>query len=143
MEHDDCPFCKIARGDDPATHLIWEAETWVAFFPLEPATTGHTLIIPRMHVPNFWDLDEKLAHELTDASLMVGRAVGTVLSPDGLNLITSAGEAAEQTIFHLHLHIVPRWVGDKFGHIWPKDGHADDTALASTARQIKAALSAQ
>jgi histidine triad (HIT) family protein len=114
----DCPFCAIARGEDESVEVISEAEFWLAFFPRAPATPGHTLVIPRKHVPDLWAADRHLAAELTGAAIRVGRAIQGAVEPEGLNLITSAGEAAEQTVFHLHLHLVPRWADDRLG-IWP------------------------
>jgi histidine triad (HIT) family protein len=114
----DCPFCAIARGDDESVEVIAEAETWLAFFPTAPATPGHTLVIPRRHVPDLWTADSRLAEELTDAAVRVGRAINVAIEPEGMNLITSAGGAAEQSVFHLHLHLVPRWNDDALD-IWP------------------------
>jgi histidine triad (HIT) family protein len=92
---------------------------WVAFFPNEPATPGHTLIIPREHIPDLWACGPELAADLMGAAVLVGRAVSAAVAPDGMNLITSAGSAAGQTVFHLHLHVVPRWTSDPIGEIWP------------------------
>jgi histidine triad (HIT) family protein len=102
--------------------VVWRATSWVAFFPLNPATPGHTLVVPRGHVTDLWQLGSPLASELIDASIQIGLAIRAALEPEGLNLITSAGAAAEQSVFHLHLHLVPRWHEDGFGHIWPNRG---------------------
>jgi diadenosine tetraphosphate (Ap4A) HIT family hydrolase len=114
----DCPFCAIARGEDASVEVISEADSWLAFFPTAPATPGHTLVIPRKHVRDLWAADLHLAEELTGAAVRVGRAIKAAVEPEGINLITSAGEAAEQTVFHLHLHLVPRWANDRLD-IWP------------------------
>src|SRR5680860_1101304 len=84
-----CDFCDIARGAAPETERVWEAESWLAFFPLDPATPGHTLNIPRTHVTDLWDVKRPLDEQLIHASIQMGRAIRTALSPDGLNLITS------------------------------------------------------
>jgi histidine triad (HIT) family protein len=115
---EDCKFCEIARGNSTA-EIVCEGEHWVAFFPLEPATPGHTLVIPRDHIRDLWEASESQGRDLMSAVLRVGRGIEVALHPDGLNLITSAGAAAEQTVEHLHLHVVPRWTDDGFGHIWP------------------------
>jgi histidine triad (HIT) family protein len=117
----DCAFCRVGRGDDTSVQPVCEGSTWVAFFPIEPATPGHTLVIPREHVPDFWRLPLPLASDLSAAAIRVGNAIVRALSPAGMNLITSSGEAAEQTVFHVHLHIVPRWTDDGFGRIWPPE----------------------
>jgi len=132
-----CPFCAIARGLDRSVEVVSEGDTWVAFFPHEPATPGHTLVIPRTHVVDLWQLEPNLATDLMEAVVGVGRAIDTALSPEGMNLITSAGKTAEQTVFHLHLHIVPRWERDGFGRIWPTEGRFQDTDLEDFADRIR------
>jgi len=134
----DCDFCAIARGEG-SSEIVCEGETWVAFFPLEPATPGHTLVIPRTHVPDLWSLDPADAGEIMNAVIRVGRAIDRALSPHGMNLITSAGEAASQTVYHLHLHLVPRWDGDGFGRIWPHESHVSDRQERDAAVRVRAA----
>ena len=104
-------------------------EGWVAFFPLDPATPGHTLIIPRVHVEDLWDAGPEIASQLIQAAVKVGNAVRSAIDPEGMNLITSAGSAAEQTVFHLHIHVVPRWRGDGFGAIWPSETRYENESL--------------
>lgn len=134
-----CAFCAIARGQDQSVEVVAEGNTWVAFFPLDPATPGHTLVIPREHVANLWEAEPKLGGELMEASIRVGRAISNALSPDGMNLITSAGSAAEQTVFHLHLHLVPRWRQDGFGQIWLANSKYEDKRLEPVAERIRQA----
>lgn len=135
-----CDFCAIARGEDDAAEVVCSAENWVAFFPLEPATPGHTLVIPRTHVPDLWAADAELAAELMRACVRVGRAIQQSVTPEGMNLISSAGSAAEQTVFHLHIHLVPRWHRDGFGAIWPRGPrYEDELLLEGIADRIRAA----
>jgi diadenosine tetraphosphate (Ap4A) HIT family hydrolase len=89
---DGCDFCAIARGADQSVEVVCEADTWIAFFPLKPATPGHTLVIPRRHVPDLWSADPPLASDLITAVIQVGRAIQAALTPDGMNLIRSSGE---------------------------------------------------
>jgi len=135
-----CPFCAIARGDDGSVEIVCEDQGWVAFFPLEPATPGHTLIIPRHHVRHLWVMDSADARALMGAVVRVGAAIDEALNPEGLNLITSAGEAAEQTVFHLHLHVVPRWQRDGF-KIWPPDRPFPEQLKEEAAERIRQACS--
>lgn len=135
----NCAFCAIARGDDQTVEIVCEDERWIAFFPLNPATPGHTLVVPRTHVADLWKVDLPLAGELMEAVIRVGRAIDTSLHPHGMNLITSAGETAEQTVFHLHLHVVPRWQRDGFGRIWPVDGKYEDADVEDVADLIRGA----
>jgi histidine triad (HIT) family protein len=101
------------------------------------------LVIPKVHVSDLWAIEQPLDSELLAAAVWVGRAVTRALRPDGMNLITSKGPSAEQTIFHLHFHIVPRWNDDGFGKIWPETKTAvlNDADLASIAARIRDAIS--
>jgi histidine triad (HIT) family protein len=134
MSVDACEFCEIVRGEAPAK-IVSETEQTLAFFPLNPATLGHTLLIPKQHVATLWELEPDLAVALARALLPLAHAIRTALTPDGFNVINSAGEAASQSVFHLHIHLVPRWFDDHVGEIWPpKTDWArgeEDTALAS------------
>jgi histidine triad (HIT) family protein len=118
QSRDGCPFCAIADGRDEKAEIVCAGAGWVAFFPTDPATPGHTLVSPRRHVTDLWSVDRELGDELFAASVKVGKAVREAVDPEGMNLITSSGEAAEQTVFHLHLHLVPRWSEDRLD-IWP------------------------
>jgi diadenosine tetraphosphate (Ap4A) HIT family hydrolase len=138
---ESCEFCRIARGEEDSAEIISEGDRWIAFFPLKPATPGHTLVIPREHVADLWQADQSLAADLMGAVIRVGRAIDAALIPEGMNLITSSGEAAEQTIYHLHLHVVPRWRNDGFGHIWPPRGDLAGIDLDGVADRIRAAAS--
>ncbi len=137
-----CAFCAIARGQDPSVKVVAEADDWVAFFPLEQATKGHTLVIPREHIPDLWHVKSPLDALLMEAVTQVGQAILAGLEPDGMNLITSAGDAAEQTVFHVHLHLVPRWADDGFSKIWPRINEYDDADLSEAADRIRGALQA-
>lgn len=136
-----CDFCAIAQGKDQSAEVVCQDGSWIAFFPLNPATPGHTLVIPRRHIVDLWEVEAPLDAELMAAVIRVGRAIDTALSPEGMNLITSAGKTAEQTVFHLHLHIVPRWQRDGFGRIWPIEGTFEDANLDDFADRIRAACS--
>jgi histidine triad (HIT) family protein len=137
----DCPFCAAAAGS-PTTPVVYETSDVVALFPLEPAALGHTLVLPRKHVPDVFALDRADALPLTDAVLRMGHAIRRALHPDGLNIITSSGAAASQTILHLHVHLVPRWDDDAFGEIWPRPAPTiPQDALERAAHSIRLALS--
>jgi histidine triad (HIT) family protein len=117
-----CEFCRIIRGETDA-HIVWEDGSAMAFFPLAPAVAGHTLVVPKDHVTNYWAAGEPVVQHLASAVLLVGVGIQRALQPDGMNLISSAGEAASQSVFHLHMHVVPRWSHDRIGQIWPPDKH--------------------
>ncbi len=136
----NCEFCKIARNDGDSAQVVADGASWIAFFPREPATPGHTMIIPRSHVTDLWELDTDLGSDLMTAVIEVGKAIGKALNPDGMNLISSAGAAAEQSVFHLHLHVVPRWSSDGIDQIWPPREPMNITLREGLAEQIRSAL---
>lgn len=137
--HPECVFCAIAQGADRSVEILCEGDTWIAFFPETPATPGHTLVIPRTHVPDLWSADSRTGANLMGAVIRVGRAIQSALVPDGMNLISSAGNAAEQTVFHLHLHVVPRWQQDELD-IWPPKKPMQQEIKDNMAESIRAAL---
>lgn len=124
----ECAFCKIIQHRDPDVREVYRDEHVMAFLPLEPATLGHTLVVPRKHIPDIWNVDEDTAAHLSKAVVRLSKAVEVAIGPEGLNIIQSNGEAASQTVFHLHVHIVPRWTGDAVGRIWPPETNYSEPA---------------
>lgn len=118
MATTSCPFCAIIMGEGWARE-IYRDDHAVAFFPLRPAALGHTLVVPRRHIPDIWELPEADAACLSRTVLRVAAALRAAVTPDGLNIIQSNGVAATQTVPHLHVHLVPRWAADAMGPIWP------------------------
>jgi histidine triad (HIT) family protein len=139
----NCSFCAIASGRDDSVEVVCEGSDWVAFFPLDPATPGHTLVIPRHHVPDLWSAEPELGATLMRAAMEVGSAIWSVLVPDGMNLITSSGAAAEQTVRHLHLHVVPRWAGDGIDEIWPPKRPMGERLKDDAAERIRNACAGE
>lgn len=117
----DCPFCEIVHREDRDVREVYRDDRVVAFFPTEPATLGHTLVVPREHVPDIWSLDEELAADLGRVVVRLSAAVRRAVAPEGLNIIQSNGASATQTVMHLHVHLLPRWEGDAVGRIWPPE----------------------
>lgn len=134
-----CDFCEIVAKDEPA-RVVLRTKDVVAFFPTHPATLGHTLVIPTSHLADIWELDESTATRLSLAALKVARAIRCGLRPDGLNIIQSNGSAATQSVFHLHVHVVPRWVDDAMGPIWPAETHWSEDAKNGCLNKIRAGL---
>jgi ATP adenylyltransferase len=114
-----CEFCEIVGRDDPDVREVYRDENVVAFFPTEPAVLGHVLVVPRRHMPDIWGLKPDEAGQLARAALLLADAIRDAVRPEGLNVIQSNGEAATQTVPHLHVHLVPRWKEDAMGTIWP------------------------
>lgn len=133
----DCDFCAIVAGDAEA-EIVCSGDTWLAFFPINPATPGHTLVVPKAHFRDLWDVqDQSLARDLMAAAIYVGHAVRSAVKPEGMNLVTSAGTSAEQSVFHLHLHVVPRWDQDGFGDIWPRGERYNINDLGNVAELVR------
>ncbi|GIH06037.1 protein hit [Rhizocola hellebori] len=139
-EDNECQFCAIGRGTGSAK-IVWSDEHSVAFLPLNPAAKGHTLVVPKAHVKDIWSLDDQLAARLAHSVLTVARGVREALQPDGLNVINSAGKAASQTVWHLHMHVVPRWHDDAIGNIWPENPADKGESEDVVAHLVRAALS--
>lgn len=134
---DDCIFCKIVAGDIPAA-IIHEDQHLVAFMDAFPSSEGHALVIPRGHYESVLDLPPEL---MSTCSLMVQRlakAARTVFSPDGITILQFNGEAAGQTVFHYHQHVIPRWAGQS----WSAHGktQGDPELLQRQAAQLRDAL---
>ena len=108
---DDCIFCAIAAGEGPA-EVVQEDEHTVAFMDINPWTRGHALVIPRNHSRNLYDIgDEDLARTMAAAKRLAVR-MRDALGCDGINLINSTEPAAWQTVFHFHVHVIPRYEDD-------------------------------
>lgn len=135
----DCDFCDIVSRQEDAREIL-RTDQVVAFFPLEPATLGHTMIIPRRHLPDIWHLDAPTAAVLATSTLNVAHAVRAALTPDGMNIIQSNGQAATQTVPHLHIHVVPRWHDDRMGRIWPEDTDFSGVEMNQAQAAIRSAL---
>ena len=114
-----CEFCQIVDREDSDVREVYRDENVVAFFPTEPAVLGHVLVVPRRHVPDIWRLEPDEASQLSRAALLLAEAIREAVKPEGLNVIQSNGDAATQTVSHLHVHLVPRWQDDAMGRIWP------------------------
>jgi histidine triad (HIT) family protein len=114
----DCIFCKIINGEIPSAK-VYEDEDVFAFLDISQVTKGHTLVIPKAHHANIYELPEDVAGKLFAVIPKITNAVKKAYNPIGLNLLNNNGEAAGQTVFHYHLHIIPRYgKGDGFGAVW-------------------------
>lgn len=138
MAHDsDCLFCRIVQGEIPAT-VVDEDERTLAFMDISPANPGHLLVIPKAHAQ---DLLEITADDLAAVAAMGQRQavrVKQVLGADGVNLLNSCGAEAWQTVFHFHLHVIPRYAGDPLRLPWsPTPGDLD--AIRAIGERLAAA----
>lgn len=114
---DNCIFCKIANGEIPSA-TIYEDEDFRAILDLGPASKGHTLILPKKHAANLFDLPDETASKLLVLAKKLGATLKDGLQADGLNLVQNNGTAAGQTVFHFHLHLIPRYANDTVNVKW-------------------------
>ena len=137
---DICVFCKIARGEVAAS-IVYEDELTMAFVDLRQFHPGHTLVIPRRHIPDVRELDPTTGAALMATVSQITRAVDVTFPSEGLSLWHSIGPAAFQEIPHLHIHIHPRRTGDEFLRVYPDDPVTPDKATRdSYASRIRRAL---
>jgi histidine triad (HIT) family protein len=138
-ESEPCAFCAIARGEDRTIEIVCEDESWTAFFPLEPATPGHTLVIPRTHVSDLWAASAPSHSRADDRRPPRRRRDQRSHQPRGHERHYVRGEGSRTDRLPLHLHVVPRWKQDGFGRIWPIEGSKYENAdLENVAELIRA-----
>ncbi len=113
-----CVFCQIAAGQAPAS-VVYQDDQVMAFMDLNQPNPGKVLVMPRCHVETVYDLDDELAAHLMQVSVRLARAIQATIQPDGLNLFQANGTAAQQSVFHFHLHLVPRYHEDAIHLRWP------------------------
>lgn len=135
---EDCVFCAIAAGTAPA-EIVYADDVTMAFLDVAPLARGHLLVIPRRHVVNLWDLPDDQAGPLMETTVRMAGAVNTAFHPGGINLFHSTGAAAGQSVFHVHVHVVPRWRGDRFRPPIVAD-RSPDPELAATGARLRAVL---
>ncbi|MFS0634628.1 HIT family protein [Mesobacillus foraminis] len=120
----DCIFCKIVNGEIPAAK-VYENEHVLAFLDISQVTKGHTLVIPKVHKENVYELTEEIAGNLFKEVPKIANAIKKAYDPIGLNTLNNNGEHAGQSVFHFHMHLIPRYgKGDGFGAVWKT--HSDE-----------------
>ena len=131
MGSPECIFCKIVAGELPAT-IVDEDERTIAFMDINPATRGHALVIPRSHSADLLSVEpEDLAAAAFAARRLAARAKER-LRADGVNLVNSCGAVAWQSVFHFHIHVIPRYEDDPLRLPWvPAPGDPDEIAAAA------------
>lgn len=124
---DNCIFCRIAAGDIPSS-VIYEDEDFKVILDIAPATKGHAIILPKKHFADLFELDEDTAKKVLVVAKKVALAMKRELNCDGLNLLQNNGQAAGQSVFHIHFHLIPRYQGDNVKVPWTPDKYADGEA---------------
>lgn len=130
MIKDDCIFCKLANGMIP-TNTIYEDDDFRVFMDASPATKGHCLVVPKNHCANLEEMDDDTAAKVLPLSKKIAKHLKDKLHYEGLNLVQNNGELAGQTVFHFHMHIIPRYSGDGQSINWrpktPAKGELEET----------------
>ena len=131
----DCLFCGIVAGEVPA-QIVDSDEHTVAFMDINPATRGHALVVPRTHSADLFEIRDEDLERTTLAARRLARKIRAGLQPDGFNILNACGPVAWQTIFHFHLHVVPRYEDDPLKLPWIPRG-ADMDQISSIAGKIR------
>ena len=134
MKTEKCLFCKIAKGEIPC-EKIWENGEILAFLDISPTTDGHTLIIPKKHYENIFDIPEEILKECFAETKKISLLLKNKLGAEGINLINNNDRTGQQEIFHYHIHVIPRYSGDKFKII--SENKTKNKELKKTADKIR------
>jgi histidine triad (HIT) family protein len=134
----DCLFCGIVAGEVPA-QIVDSDDHTVAFMDINPATRGHALVVPRTHSTDLMEIADEDLERTMLAARRLARMIDEALGPDGFNILNSCRPAAWQTVFHYHLHVIPRYDDDPLKLPWiPRGADADE--IAATANRIREAV---
>ncbi len=136
-----CVFCDIIARRAPA-HIVYEDEATVAFMDIMPIHEGHTLVVPKTHAADAFEIDPEEAAAAMRTAVKVARAVKAAFGCDGVNIFQSNGPAAGQTVFHFHIHVLPRWAGDRSIAL-RREYFAGDADLQRAAERIRKAIEPQ
>ncbi|RNF39456.1 HIT family protein [Planococcus salinus] len=138
----DCIFCKIIEGEIPSVK-VYEDDHVYAFMDIMPLSKGHTLLIPKSHKANIYELSSEEAANLFSVAPKIAQAIKETFEPVGMNLLNNAGEQAGQSVFHFHLHFIPRYgETDGFGMKWvSKEKEFTSERIQQLAEQVKEKLS--
>jgi histidine triad (HIT) family protein len=135
MAEPDCLFCGIVAGSIPSQTIDSDERT-VAFMDINPATPGHALVVPRVHSADLLEIEDEDLTATVLAARRLAQRMTDVLGTDGINLINACGAAAWQTVFHFHIHVVPRYEDDPLKLPWiPEPGDSDE--IAATAAKLR------
>ena len=132
---DDCIFCKLANGVFP-TNKIYEDEDFAVILDLGPAAKGHALILPKEHYANIYEIPEELLAKAARLAKRMAAHMTEKLSCDGFNIVQNNGEVAGQTVFHFHIHLIPRYKNDNQKIGW-KPGKPSEEELARLGEELK------
>ncbi|HEY0607763.1 MAG TPA: HIT family protein [Herpetosiphonaceae bacterium] len=131
----DCIFCSIIAGEIPS-HKVYEDDATLAFLDINPASRGHVVVIPKEHAADLFSLSPDALADTAKTTQTVARLLQRGVRPEGINVLQNNGPVAGQSVFHYHVHLIPRWSGDRALGMW-KPGATDHAAFATLAAQLR------
>ena len=141
MKDENCIFCKLANGDIP-TYSLYEDDDFNVIFDAGPATLGHALVIPKEHSENVFEMDDEMLGKAHVLAKKVAAALTEVFDADGVNILQNNFPAAGQSVFHYHIHVIPRHEGDGAFKAWTP-GKQDTAALEAALDDVKNCIKKQ
>ncbi|MBQ0009245.1 MAG: HIT family protein [Firmicutes bacterium] len=140
MYDKDCIFCKIAQGIIPS-NIVYEDDDVMAFLDISQVTQGHTLVIPKKHTQNFLTAEKDIMHKVMDVAQRIGQAQISILGAKGVNILTNVNKEAGQSVYHFHVHVIPRYIADDGFKIEMKENDKlEELSLPVLADKIKKAI---
>ncbi len=140
MYDKDCIFCKIAQGIVPS-NVVYEDDDVIAFLDISQVTQGHTLVIPKKHTQNFLTAEKDIMHKVMDVAQRIGQAQISILGAKGVNILTNVNKEAGQSVYHFHVHVIPRYIADDGFKIEMKENDKlEELSLPVLADKIKKAI---
>lgn len=137
MRDENCIFCKILAGEIPST-AVYEDDDFKAILDVNPAARGHVIILSKNHAANIYELPDEDASKIMVVAKKIATAIEKAYHCDGVNILQNNGEAAGQTVFHLHVHVIPRFKGDTVNIGWKQGDMPED--LDAICKEIQAQL---
>lgn len=137
MKDNNCIFCKLANGDIP-TNAIYEDDDFKVILDASPASKGHALILPKVHYANIYEIDEEVLAKASRLAKKIITHEKEILKCDGYNVVQNNGEVAGQTVFHYHMHLIPRYASDDNTNVieWKHKEFTDDE-MAQICKEMK------
>ncbi len=139
-----CVFCEIVAGNERAVK-VYEDEVCVAIMDIAPVNRGHLLVIPKRHYDTVFEMPFDEAAHVFGVACLMAKAVKEAVEAEGVNILQNNGRAAWQHIFHVHVHVIPRWIGDRIEVYWPAERSDYDEleVIATKIREKVAALTSE
>lgn len=139
MKDKDCIFCKIS-SKIISSNVVYEDDDVIAFLDISQTTKGHTLVISKEHYSNFLTTPKEMMHKVMDVAQRIGQAQIMMLGAKGVNILSNVNKEAGQSVYHFHVHVIPRYISDEGFQISMKDNSNTSLSLPSLAQEIKKGL---